>query len=166
MLKALTAIDTAATEVARYFDKNVNKVTATLGWEQEYFLVDKTLAYSRPDLMIAGRTLLGHQAAKGQQLDDHYFGSIPERVLSYMRDLEHECLLLGIPLKTRHNEVAPHQFEFAPIFEETNLAVDQNALLMDVMRKVADRHSFVVLFHEKPFAGVNGSGKHNNWVPQ
>lgn len=163
LLKALTAIDTAATEVARYFDKNVNKVTATLGWEQEYFLVDKTLAYSRPDLMIAGRTLLGHQAAKGQQLDDHYFGSIPERVLNYMRDLEHECLLLGIPLKTRHNEVAPHQFEFAPIFEETNLAVDQNALLMDVMRKVADRHSFVVLFHEKPFAGVNGSGKHNNW---
>lgn len=163
LLKALTAIDTAATEVARYFDKNVNKVTATLGWEQEYFLVDKTLAYSRPDLMIAGRTLLGHQAAKGQQLDDHYFGSIPERVLSYMRDLEHECLLLGIPLKTRHNEVAPHQFEFAPIFEETNLAVDQNALLMDVMRKVAGRHSFVVLFHEKPFAGVNGSGKHNNW---
>ena len=163
LLKALTAIDTAATEVARYFDKNVNKVTATLGWEQEYFLVDKTLAYSRPDLMIAGRTLLGHQAAKGQQLDDHYFGSIPERVLSYMRDLEHECLLLGIPLKTRHNEVAPHQFAFAPIFEETNLAVDQNALLMDVMRKVADRHSFVVLFHEKPFAGVNGSGKHNNW---
>ena len=163
LLKALTAIDTAATEVARYFDKNVNKVTVTLGWEQEYFLVDKTLAYSRPDLMIAGRTLLGHQAAKGQQLDDHYFGSIPERVLSYMRDLEHECLLLGIPLKTRHNEVAPHQFEFAPIFEETNLAVDQNALLMDVMRKVADRHSFVVLFHEKPFAGVNGSGKHNNW---
>ena len=163
LLKALTAIDTAATEVARYFDKNVNKVTATLGWEQEYFLVDKTLAYTRPDLMIAGRTLLGHQAAKGQQLDDHYFGSIPERVLSYMRDLEHECLLLGIPLKTRHNEVAPHQFEFAPIFEETNLAVDQNALLMDVMRKVADRHSFVVLFHEKPFAGVNGSGKHNNW---
>ena len=163
LLKALTAIDTAATEVARYFDKNVNKITATLGWEQEYFLVDKTLAYSRPDLMIAGRTLLGHQAAKGQQLDDHYFGSIPERVLNYMRDLEHECLLLGIPLKTRHNEVAPHQFEFAPIFEETNLAVDQNALLMDVMRKVADRHSFVVLFHEKPFAGVNGSGKHNNW---
>lgn len=163
LLKALTAMDTAATEVARYFDKNVNKVTATLGWEQEYFLVDKTLAYSRPDLMIAGRTLLGHQAAKGQQLDDHYFGSIPERVLNYMRDLEHECLLLGIPLKTRHNEVAPHQFEFAPIFEETNLAVDQNALLMDVMRKVADRHSFVVLFHEKPFAGVNGSGKHNNW---
>ena len=163
LLKALTAIDTSATEVARYFDKNVNKVTVTLGWEQEYFLVDKTLAYSRPDLMIAGRTLLGHQAAKGQQLDDHYFGSIPERVLSYMRDLEHECLLLGIPLKTRHNEVAPHQFEFAPIFEETNLAVDQNALLMDVMRKVADRHSFVVLFHEKPFAGVNGSGKHNNW---
>ena len=163
LLKALTAIDTAATEVARYFDKNVNKVTATLGWEQEYFLVDKTLAYSRPDLMIAGRTLLGHQAAKGQQLDDHYFGSIPERVLNYMRDLEHECLLLGIPLKTRHNEVAPHQFEFAPIFEETNLAVDQNALLMDVMRKVADRHSFVVLFHEKPVAGVNGSGKHNNW---
>lgn len=163
LLKALTAIDQAATEVAKYFDKNVNKVTPTLGWEQEYFLVDKTLASTRPDLMIAGRTLLGHQAAKGQQLDDHYFGSIPERVLSYMRDLEQECLLLGIPVKTRHNEVAPNQFELAPIFEEANLAVDQNSLLMDVMSKVAERHDFMVLFHEKPFTGVNGSGKHNNW---
>lgn len=163
LLKALTAIDEAATEVARYFDKNVNKVTVTLGWEQEYFLIDKALARTRPDLMIAGRTLLGHQAAKGQQLDDHYFGAIPGRVLAYMRDLEQECLLLGIPVKTRHNEVAPNQFELAPIFEEANLAVDQNSLLMDVMKKVADRHDFVVLFHEKPFAGVNGSGKHNNW---
>ncbi|MDO5105066.1 glutamine synthetase III [Capnocytophaga sp.] len=163
LLKALTAIDHAATEVAKYFDKNVNKVTPTLGWEQEYFLVDRALAGTRPDLMIAGRTLLGHQAAKGQQLDDHYFGSIPDRVLSYMRDLEHECLLLGIPVKTRHNEVAPNQFELAPIFEEANLAVDQNSLLMDVMNKVAERHDFMVLFHEKPFAGVNGSGKHNNW---
>ena len=163
LLKALTAIDNAATEVAKYFDKNVTKVTATLGWEQEYFLVDRTLANTRPDLMIAGRTLLGHQAAKGQQLDDHYFGSIPDRVLSYMRDLEHECLLLGIPVKTRHNEVAPNQFELAPIFEEANLAVDQNTLLMDVMNKVAERHDFAVLFHEKPFEGVNGSGKHNNW---
>lgn len=163
LLKALTAIDQAATEVARYFDKNVTKVTATLGWEQEYFLVDRALAKTRPDLILAGRTLLGHQAAKGQQLDDHYFGSIPDRVLSYMRDLEHECLLLGIPVKTRHNEVAPNQFELAPIFEEANLAVDQNSLLMDVMNKVAERHDFTVLFHEKPFAGVNGSGKHNNW---
>lgn len=163
LLKALTAIDQAATEVARYFDKNVTKVTATLGWEQEYFLVDSALAKTRPDLILAGRTLLGHQAAKGQQLDDHYFGSIPDRVLSYMRDLEHECLLLGIPVKTRHNEVAPNQFELAPIFEEANLAVDQNSLLMDVMNKVAERHDFTVLFHEKPFAGVNGSGKHNNW---
>ncbi|GIM52760.1 glutamine synthetase [Capnocytophaga cynodegmi] len=163
LLKAMAAIDQAATEVAKYFDKNVTKVTPTLGWEQEYFLVDKALANTRPDLILAGRTLLGQQAAKGQQLDDHYFGSIPDRVLSYMRDLEHECLLLGIPAKTRHNEVAPNQFELAPIFEEANLAVDQNSLLMDVMNKVAERHNFVVLFHEKPFAGVNGSGKHNNW---
>ena len=163
LLKALSAIDQAATEVARYFDRNVSKVTCTLGCEQEYFLIDRTLATTRPDLMITGRTLLGHEAAKGQQLDDHYLGAIPSRVLAYMRDLEQECLLLGIPVKTRHNEVAPNQFELAPIFGEANLAVDQNSLLMDVMRKVAERHDFVVLFHEKPFAGVNGSGKHNNW---
>lgn len=163
LLRALTAIDDAATDVCRYFDKNVKKVTATLGWEQEYFLVDSALAASRPDITITGRTLLGHTSAKGQQLDDHYFGSIPTRVLTYMRDLEEQCMLLGIPVKTRHNEVAPNQFELAPIFEETNLAVDHNSLLMDVMQKVAERHHFKVLFHEKPFKGVNGSGKHNNW---
>lgn len=163
LLRALSAIDEAATEVCKYFDKTVKKVTATLGWEQEYFLVDKALADSRPDLMMTGRTLLGHTSAKGQQLDDHYFGSIPSRALTYMRDLEQECMLLGIPVKTRHNEVAPNQFELAPIFEETNLAVDHNCLLMDVMQKVAERHDFKVLFHEKPFKGVNGSGKHNNW---
>ncbi len=163
LLRALHSIDEAATDVCRYFDKNVRKVTATLGWEQEYFLVDTALAASRPDIMITGRTLLGHTSAKGQQLDDHYFGSIPSRVLSYMRELEQECMYLGIPVKTRHNEVAPNQFELAPIFEETNLAVDHNSLLMDVMQKVAERHDFKVLFHEKPFKGVNGSGKHNNW---
>ena len=163
LLRALTAIDAAATDVAKYFDKNVKKITPTLGWEQEYFLVDAALASSRPDLMATGRTLLGHTSAKGQQLDDHYFGSIPTRVLQYMRDLENQCMLLGIPVKTRHNEVAPNQFELAPIFEETNLAVDHNSLLMDVMQKVAERHDFKVLFHEKPFKGVNGSGKHNNW---
>jgi glutamine synthetase len=163
LLRALSAMDEAATEVCKYFDKNVKKVTATLGWEQEYFLVDKSLANSRPDLMMTGRTLLGHTSAKGQQLDDHYFGSIPTRALTYMRDLEQECMLLGIPVKTRHNEVAPNQFELAPIFEETNLAVDHNCLLMDVMHKVAERHDLKVLFHEKPFKGVNGSGKHNNW---
>ncbi len=163
LLRALHAVDEAATEVCRYFDKNVKKVTATLGWEQEYFLVDSALAASRPDILLTGRTLLGHTSAKGQQLEDHYFGSIPTRVLNYMRDLENECMLLGIPVKTRHNEVAPNQFELAPIFEETNLAVDHNSLLMDVMQKVAERHDFKVLFHEKPFKGVNGSGKHNNW---
>ncbi len=163
LLRALGAIDEAATEVCNYFDKNVKKVTATLGWEQEYFLVDKALAASRPDILLTGRTLLGHTSAKGQQLEDHYFGSIPTRVLNYMRDLENECMLLGIPVKTRHNEVAPNQYELAPIFEETNLAVDHNSLLMDVMQKVAERHNFKVLFHEKPFKGVNGSGKHNNW---
>ena len=163
LLRALQVIDQAATDVAKYFDKNVTKVNATLGWEQEYFLIDSALAASRPDISLAGRTLLGHSSAKGQQLDDHYFGSIPTRVLNYMRDLETECMLLGIPVKTRHNEVAPNQFELAPIFEETNLAVDHNSLLMDVMNKAADRHSFKVLFHEKPFAGINGSGKHNNW---
>ncbi len=163
LLKALSAVDEAATAVAKYFDKNVTKVQATLGWEQEYFLIDSALATSRPDLMMTGRTLLGHTSAKGQQLEDHYFGSIPTRVLNYMRDLERDCMLLGIPVKTRHNEVAPNQFELAPIFEESNLAVDHNSLLMDVMAKVAERHNFVVLFHEKPFQGVNGSGKHNNW---
>lgn len=163
LLRALQAIDIAATEVAKYFDKNVTKVNATLGWEQEYFLVDKALANSRPDIQLAGRTLLGHAPAKGQQLDDHYFGTIPQRVMNFMRELEIECLKLGIPVKTRHNEVAPNQYELAPIFEETNLAVDQNSLLMDVMNKIATRHNFTVLFHEKPFAGINGSGKHNNW---
>lgn len=163
LLRALQAVDHAATAVAKYFDKNVTKVNATLGWEQEYFLIDKALAASRPDLILTGRTLLGHAPAKGQQLDDHYFGSIPTRVMSFMRDLENECMKLGIPVKTRHNEVAPNQYELAPIFEEANLAVDHNSLLMDVMSKIAERHDFVVLFHEKPFAGINGSGKHNNW---
>ena len=163
LLRALNAVDLAATAVARYFDKNVKKVTASLGWEQEYFLIDKSLAVSRPDLELTGRTLLGHSSAKGQQLDDHYFGTIPSRALNFMRDLEKESILLGIPVKTRHNEVAPNQFELAPIYEETNLAVDHNSLIMDLMKKIADRHHFKVLFHEKPFAGVNGSGKHNNW---
>ena len=163
LLRALQTIDAAATDVAKYFDKSVTKVNPTLGWEQEYFLIDKALAKSRPDINLTGRTLLGHSSAKGQQLDDHYFGSIPKRALNYMRDLETECMYLGIPVKTRHNEVAPNQFELAPIFEETNLAVDHNSLLMDVMTKVGDRHNFKVLFHEKPFAGINGSGKHNNW---
>lgn len=163
LLRSLQCIDQSATAVAKYFDKNVGRVNATLGWEQEYFLIDRALASSRPDIMMAGRTLLGHASAKGQQLDDHYFGSIPPRVLNYMRDLEQECMLLGIPVKTRHNEVAPNQFELAPIFEEANLAVDHNSLLMDVMDKVARRHEFKVLFHEKPFKGINGSGKHNNW---
>ena len=163
LLRSLQVVDQAATDVAKYFDKSVSKVVATLGWEQEYFLIDKALVDARPDLKLAGRTLLGHSSAKGQQLDDHYFGSIPMRVLSFMRDLENECMLLGVPVKTRHNEVAPNQFELAPIFEEANLAVDHNSLLMDVMDKVADRHNFKVLFHEKPFAGINGSGKHNNW---
>jgi glutamine synthetase len=163
LLRALQTIDSAATDVAKYFDKTVTKVNPTLGWEQEYFLIDKALAKSRPDINLTGRTLLGHSSAKGQQLDDHYFGSIPKRALDYMRDLETECMYLGIPVKTRHNEVAPNQFELAPIFEETNLAVDHNSLLMDVMTKVGDRHNFKVLFHEKPFAGINGSGKHNNW---
>ena len=163
LLRALNAVDDAATAVCKYFDKNVKKVSASLGWEQEYFLIDKALASSRPDIILTGRTLLGHSSAKGQQLDDHYFGTIPSRALSYMSALEKECMLLGIPVKTRHNEVAPNQFELAPIYEESNLAVDHNSLLMDVMKKVADRHNFKVLFHEKPFAGVNGSGKHNNW---
>jgi glutamine synthetase len=163
LLRALHAIDDAATAVCKYFDKNVKKVTSSLGWEQEYFLIDKMLAASRPDIMLTGRTLLGHSSAKGQQLDDHYFGSIPSRALNFMRDLETECMLLGIPVKTRHNEVAPNQFELAPIYEEANLAVDHNSLLMDLMGRVASRHNFKVLLHEKPFANMNGSGKHNNW---
>jgi glutamine synthetase len=163
LLKALHAMDKAAVEVCQYFDKNVTKVTATLGWEQEYFLVDAALYTARPDLMLTGRTVFGHSSAKDQQLEDHYFGSIPERVNAFMRDFEIESLKLGIPVKTRHNEVAPNQFECAPIFEETNLAVDHNLLLMDVMEKVARKHNFRILFHEKPFAGINGSGKHNNW---
>jgi glutamine synthetase len=163
LLRALNAIDEAATEVCKYFDKNVKRVVPTLGWEQEYFLVDKALADARPDLIMTGRTLVGHSPAKGQQLEDHYFGSIPTRVLSFMRDLETECMYVGIPVKTRHNEVAPNQFELAPIFEEANLAVDHNSLIMDLIQKVAERHNFMALMHEKPFAGVNGSGKHNNW---
>ena len=163
LLRALNAVDNAATDVCKYFDKNVKKVTSSLGWEQEYFLIDRLLAASRPDITLTGRTLLGHSSAKGQQLDDHYFGSIPSRALNFMRELENECMLLGIPVKTRHNEVAPNQFELAPIYEEANLAVDHNSLLMDVMGRVASRHNFKVLLHEKPFEGINGSGKHNNW---
>ena len=163
LLKSLHLLDQAAVPVCQYFDKNVTKVTATLGWEQEYFLVDEALFLSRPDLSICGRTLMGHYPSKGQQLEDHYFGSIPERIFNYMIDFEMECHKLGIPLRTRHNEVAPGQFECAPMFEEASVAVDHNCLLMDVMEKVSRRHHLRVLFHEKPFAGVNGSGKHNNW---
>ncbi len=163
LLRALNELDKAAVEVCQYFDKNVSKVISTLGLEQEYFLVDSALYQARPDLSLTNRTLMGHTSAKDQQLDDHYFGSIRERVASYMKDLEIESHKLGIPLKTRHNEVAPNQFECAPIFEETSLAVDHNQLLMDLMRKIAIRHNFRVLLHEKPFAGINGSGKHNNW---
>ncbi len=163
LIKSIQAVDEAATAVCKFFDKNVSKVLPTLGWEQEYFLVDKALAATRPDIALTGRTLLGHASSKGQQLNDHYFGSIPARVLAYMKDLEVECMQLGIPVKTRHNEVAPNQFELAPVFEEANLAVDHNSLLMEVMQKVAYKHDFEVLFHEKPFAGINGSGKHNNW---
>jgi glutamine synthetase len=163
LLKALAALDKAAVDVCQYFDKNITKVIATLGWEQEYFLVDEALHNARPDLATTGRTLFGAAPAKGQQLDDHYFGSIPDRATAFMRDLEIEAHKLGIPIKTRHNEVAPNQFECAPIYEEINLAVDHNQLLMDLMQKVARRHNFCVLLHEKPYAGVNGSGKHNNW---
>jgi glutamine synthetase len=163
LLKSIAALDKAAVDVCHYFDKNVTKVTATLGWEQEYFVIDEALANARPDIMMCGRTLLGHSPAKGQQLEDHYFGSIPERVFAFMQDYEQEAYKLGIPLRTRHNEVAPSQFECAPIFEEVNIAVDHNTLLMDVMNKVARRHKLKALLHEKPFAGVNGSGKHNNW---
>ena len=163
LLKAVEAINKAAIDVCHYFDKNVTKVTPTLGWEQEYFVIDEAIANARPDLVQCGRTVYGASPAKGQQLEDHYFGSIPERVYAFMRDFEQESYKLGIPLRTRHNEVAPAQFECAPIFEEVNIAVDHNTLLMDIMSRVAKRHKLVVLFHEKPFAGINGSGKHNNW---
>lgn len=163
LLKAISAMSDAAVKVCHFFDENVTKVFSYLGWEQEYFLVDEALYAGRPDLVLTGRTLMGHDSAKNQQLEDHYFGSIPTRVISFMSDLERECLKLGIPVKTRHNEVAPNQFEVAPIFEETNLANDHNLLLMSLMKKVARRHNFRVLLHEKPFKGINGSGKHNNW---
>lgn len=163
LLKALHAVENAAIDVCQYFDKNVTKVHATLGWEQEYFLVDTALFNARPDIMMTGRALFGHTPAKGQQLDDHYFGSIPERAVAFMRDFETEAIKLGIPVTTRHNEVAPNQFECAPMFEEANLANDHNLLLMDLLEKVARKHHFRVLLHEKPFAGLNGSGKHNNW---
>ena len=163
LLRALHAVNVAATNVCHYFDPKVSKVTSNLGWEQEYFLVDADLYSARPDLMLTGRTLMGHDSAKNQQMDDHYFGTIPDRVQAFMKDLEIQALELSIPCKTRHNEVAPNQFEIAPIFEETNLAVDHNMLLMSLMKKVARKHGFIVLLHEKPFAGINGSGKHNNW---
>jgi len=163
LLKAIDLLNKAAVEVCHYFDKNVTRVAPTLGWEQEYFVIEESMANARPDLLATGRTLYGHTPAKGQQLDDHYFGAIPERVFAYMQDFEQESYKLGIPLRTRHNEVAPSQFECAPIFEEVNIAVDHNSLLMDVMSRVAKRHQLKVLIHEKPFAGVNGSGKHNNW---
>ncbi|PAW94570.1 glutamine synthetase type III [Mucilaginibacter sp. MD40] len=163
LLKALNALDKAAVDVCHYFDKSIEKVNASLGIEQEYFLVDTALFNARPDLSLTGRTLFGHMSAKNQQLEDHYFGSIPSRVYAFMQDMETEALQLGIPLKTRHNEVAPSQFECAPIYEEINLAIDHNQLLMDIMDRVAQRHHFKVLLHEKPYAGINGSGKHNNW---
>jgi glutamine synthetase len=163
LLKALVALDKAATDVCQYFDKNITRVSATLGWEQEYFVIDAGLANTRPDLLLTGRTVFGHAPAKGQQLEDHYFGAIPERIYAFMRDFEQESYRLGIPIRTRHNEVAPAQFECAPIFEEINLAVDHNTLLMDIMERVAKRHGLKCLLHEKPFAGINGSGKHNNW---
>ncbi len=163
LLRALHALNEAAIPVAQYFDKNVSKVVATLGWEQEYFLVDSALANARPDITLTGRTLFGHSSSKGQQLEDHYFGSIPERANAYMREFETEALKLGIPVRTRHNEVAPNQYECAPMFEEVNLAIDHNQLLMDLMERIAKRHNFKVLLHEKPFAQINGSGKHNNW---
>lgn len=163
LIKSIHALNSAAVDVCHYFDKNVSKVQATLGWEQEYFVIDEVMANARPDLVMCGRTLVGHAPAKGQQLEDHYFGTIPERVYAFMQDFEQEAYKLGIPLRTRHNEVAPGQFECAPIFEEVNIAVDHNSLLMDIMSKVAKRHRLQVLLHEKPFAGVNGSGKHNNW---
>jgi glutamine synthetase len=163
LLKSLEKLDRAATEVCRFFDKNTSKVTASLGWEQEFFLADRALVHTRPDLMLTGRTLMGHMPSKGQQFSDHYFGSIPTRVSVYLNELEYECKLLGIPIKTKHNEVAPSQYEIASVFEAANIAVDHNALLMDVMDKVAYKHNFVVLLHEKPYHHINGSGKHINW---
>ncbi|MBP8757514.1 MAG: glutamine synthetase III [Prevotella sp.] len=163
LLRSLHAVNVAGTEVCHYFNEDVKKVSANLGWEQEYFLVDENLYSARPDLMLTGRTLMGHDSAKNQQMDDHYFGTIPDRVQAFMKDLEIQALELGVPCKTRHNEVAPGQFELAPIFEECNLAVDHNMLLMSLMKKIAHKHSFRVLLHEKPFGGINGSGKHNNW---
>ena len=163
LLRSISAVDKAATEVCHYFDKNVNRVYTYLGWEQEYFLVDESLWAARPDLVLTGRTLMGHESAKNQQLEDHYFGAIPARVINFMRELEYESLKLGIPVKTRHNEAAPGQFELAPVYEEANLANDHNQLLMTIMDKIARRHRFRVLLHEKPFKGINGSGKHNNW---
>lgn len=163
LLKALHAVDNAATDVCQYFDKDINKVSASLGWEQEYFLIDKALYNARPDIMMTGRALVGHNPAKGQQLDDHYFGSIPDRVSAFMKEYEIEALKLGIPVTTRHNEVAPNQFECAPMYEETNLANDHNLLLMDLLEKIARKHDFRILFHEKPYGTLNGSGKHNNW---
>lgn len=163
LLRSLNAIDIIATEVCQYFDKNVTKVQANLGWEQEFFLIDEALYYARPDLSLTGRTLIGHASAKDQQLDDHYFGSIPERATAFLKELEFESYKLGIPIKTRHNEVAPNQYEVAPVFSECNLAVDHNVLLMELMKKISRHHGFRVLFHEKPFKGINGSGKHNNW---
>jgi len=163
LLKSANALDIAAKKVCNLFNKDVKKVYTTLGWEQEYFLIDESLYYARPDIMLTGRSLMGHSASKDQQLEDHYFGAIPDRVANFMYDFEHEALKLGIPVKTRHNEVAPNQFECAPVFEEVNLAVDHNQLVMAVMEKIAIKHKFRILFHEKPFAGINGSGKHNNW---
>ena len=163
LLKSIEKLDHAATEVCRFFDKNTSKVTASLGWEQEFFLADRALVQTRPDLMLTGRTLIGHMPSKGQQFSDHYFGSIPTRVSVYLNELEYECKLLGIPIKTKHNEVAPSQYEIASVFEAANIAVDHNALLMDVMDKVAYKHNFVVLLHEKPYQHINGSGKHSNW---
>ena len=163
LLRSISAVNKAATEVCHYFDKNVQRVISYLGWEQEYFLVDESLWAVRPDLMLTGRTLMGHESAKNQQLEDHYFGAIPTRVMAFMKDLEYECLKLGIPVKTRHNEVAPNQFELAPVYEEANLANDHNQLVMDLMKRIARKHNFAVLLHEKPYSGVNGSGKHNNW---
>ena len=163
LLKALHALDKSAVEVCQYFDKDVTKVISNLGWEQEYFLVDEAVHNARPDLILTGRTLMGHASAKNQQLEDQYFGQIPSRVLNFMKELEFESYKLGIPVKTRHNEVAPNQYELAPIYEETNLAIDHNLLIMQLMRTVARKHNFIVLLHEKPFAGINGSGKHNNW---
>ena len=163
LLKALHVLDREAVAVCKFFDRNVKKVISTLGWEQEYFLVDTALFHARPDMALSGRTLFGHASAKDQQLEDHYFGTIPERVMDFMIEFEYEAHKLGIPVKTRHNEVAPSQFECAPVFEEANVAVDHNQLLMHILERVAKRHNLTALLHEKPYHGINGSGKHNNW---